>query len=199
MSRATAVTDRLVLALLGLVLLVTGLLALAWRAGWAERWWPAGPAGDGWSDRLPTVDATGLVEAAWWPWACLGAALLLVLVGLRWLLAQLPGRVDRRFTLAGSDAAGRLRVDLGAVADAAADDLAVDAAVRSSSGRVAHDGRRRCVDLVAAVDPHADLASVRRAVDATVARLGGALGDAVPVRVRVEVARGGRERPRRVA
>jgi hypothetical protein len=199
MSRATAVTDRLVLALLGLVLVAAGVLAVAWRTGWAERWWPSGPAGDGWSDRLPTLDATGLVEAPWWPWACLGAALLLVLLGLRWLVAHLPGRVDKRFTLAGSDAGGRLRVDLGAVADAAADDLAADGAVRSSSGRVAHDGRRRCVDLVAGVDPHADLRSVRRAVDATVGRLGGALGDAVPVRVRVEVARGGRERARRVA
>lgn len=198
MSRAASVGDRLVAALLGLVLLAGGALVVAWRAGWAVQLLPAGPTGDGWSDRLPAPDAGSAVSAPWWPWACLGAAVVLVLLGLRWLVAHLPGRVDRRLRLDGSDASGRLEADLGTVADAAAADLARHDAVRSADGRCRQDAGRRFVDLAATVDPHADLPSVRAAADDTVARLGEALGDAAPVRVRVRVGRTDREPARRV-
>lgn len=199
MSRATSAGDRLVAALLGLLLLASGVLVVAWRAGWAEQLLPAGPTGDGWADRLAAPDLGAVVSASWWPWACLGAAVLLVLLGLRWLVAHLPGRVDKRLRLDGSDDSGRLAADLGAVADAAADDLARRDPVRSADGRCRQDRGRRFVDLVARVDPHADLPSVRTAADDTLARLGEALGDAVPVRVRVRVGRTDREPARRVA
>lgn len=202
MSRATAVTDRLVVAVVGLSLAAAGALAAAWRTGWAERWWPAGPTGDGWGDRLPAADVAGLVAQPWWPWACAGTAVVLVLLGLRWFVAHLPGRADRRLELDGADdragQGGRLRADLGALADAAASDLAGQDAVRSASGRVVQAGRRRALDLVATVDPRTDLAEVRRAVAATAGRLEQAVGGAVPLRVRVHVARVRTERARRV-
>lgn len=198
MSRVTAATDRLVVAVVGLVLAAAGVLAAAWRTGWAERWWPAGPTGDGWPEQLPTAAVSGLVAQPWWPWACLGAAVVLVLLGLRWFVAHLPGRADRRLDLEGSDREGRLRADLGALADAAASDLAGQDPVRSASGRVVHAGRHRALDLVATVDPRTDLAELRRAVAASASRLEQALGTAVPVRVRVQVARTRGQQARRV-
>lgn len=199
MSRATSVTDRLVVALVGLVLAAAGVLAAAWRTGWAGRWWPAGPTGDGWPEQLPAADVSGVVGQPWWPWACLGAAVVLVLLGLRWFVAHLPGRADRRLELQGSGPEGRLRADLGALADAAASDLEDDDAVLSAGGRVVQHGRRRALDLVATVDPRADLDAVRRAVAATAGRLDQALGDEpLPVRVRVQVARTRRAPVRRV-
>lgn len=198
MSRATSVTDRLVVALAGLVLAAAGALTAAWRTGWAARWWPAGPAGDGWPEQLPATDVSGLVAQPWWPWACLGAAVVLVLLGLRWFVAQLPGRADRRLDLEGSDREGRLRADLGALADAAASDLAGHDAVRSASGRVVQAGRRRALDLVATVDPRTDVTELLGAVAASASRLEQALGTAVPVRVRVQVARTRGQQARRV-
>ena len=119
----------------------------------------------------------------------LAIGVVLVLLGLRWLLAHLPQRGVRQVALPGSSAEGRLRADLGSVADAVATELGRLPGVRSASGRTLDDRDRRTIDVSVVLDPHARPAEVRHGVDVAVGRLAAALGDACAVRVRLRVSR----------
>ena len=60
-------------------------------------------------------------DTAWWPWAVTGTGLLLVLLGVRWLVAHRPPRRAGDLTLADSNLSeGVLSANLGSLAAAAA-------------------------------------------------------------------------------
>lgn len=160
MSRGVLVLDRAVLLVLGVTLLIASAFLVVWGLG-----------------RLPAaaeeLDLTGLhavPEHPWWPWVLAVGGVLAVLVGLRSLLAHARRRRVRRIGLpAAPDSPdglrGRLRLDLPAVAGAAAEALTRTGQVESARGHVVVDRGTTVVELVARVDASADLSGLRAAVD----------------------------------
>ena len=179
MSRATAVVDRVATALAALLLIGAGLALVAWPLRLLPRL--DGPLAVG-----PAADATG---ASWWPWAAAGAAVVLLALGLRWLLAHVPNRAHTRRPLQGSDPQGRLVLDLASLAGTAADALAGRPGVGSARGRVLGGRDDGTVELVATIEPLTSLALVADAVRHVDAEVAEATQGRVPVRYRVRVAR----------
>lgn len=194
MSRAASGVDRVVVLLVGLVLLVVGVAAIAWPLGWLERWVPRT------TDRLDAPWLTDAAERDWWPWALGVAGLLLVVLGLRWLVAHVPSRRLGDVGLPGTAATGRLTADAGAVASAAASAVQETPGVRIARGRALDDRARRTVELTVTVEPTADLGAVRDGVERVLADVARMLSsDAVSGRAHVRVAPRKREASTRVA
>jgi hypothetical protein len=187
MGRAVLGLDRVLTLLTGIVLLVLGLGAAGWGAGWLVEVWTSAPR------TLQLRTATDAFALSWWPWAAGIAGAVLVLLGLWWLLAHLPRRGVGMLPLPGSGKEGRLLIDPSGAASTAADVLADTPGVRSSSSRVLRDRGQLVVELKAVVEPTADLSSVIGATDAVTADLQQVLGrDDARARVRLAVARRGR-------
>lgn len=187
MSRLTTGLDRLLALLVGLVLIVVGAGAIVWQLGTFSR-------------APKTLTAPGLVNAttqSWWPWAVGIGGAVLILLALRWLAAHLPGRKVHAAKLAGSDATGKLTVDLTALAAAAGEALADTPGVRSAAGKAVTDRGRRTLELIATIEPSADLAAVAAAADRVGADLHQALAEpAIATRVHLHTARSARSGPR---
>ncbi|MEO3937708.1 hypothetical protein V3N99_13260 [Dermatophilaceae bacterium Soc4.6] len=181
MTRRLAGLDRALTLVAGLLLLVVGAGAIAW---WLGRLAVVGPVLDaGW---LPT-----LVRTPWWPWASTAAAVVLALLGLRWLAAHLPHRVPGRVALDGSGAGGRLDADLGVAADQAAAAVAAARGVGDSSARLVRDRGQVVVELTAVLPQGGRLADGVAALEAGSRDLATALGDSCPpVRGWLRTARG---------
>lgn len=170
MTRRLAGLDRVLTLLAGLALVVVGVGAVAW---WLGRLAVVGPVLDaGW---LPE-----LVRRGWWPWAFTAVAVVLALLGLRWLVAHLPRRAPGRVALDGSGEDGRLDADLGVAAGQAAAAVAASPGVRGASARVVSDRGEVVVELTATVPAAAGLAEGVAALDAGSADLAVALGDSCP-------------------
>ncbi|MCY7400469.1 MAG: hypothetical protein LH477_05830 [Nocardioides sp.] len=135
MSRSVVVTDRVMAVVLGLVLVLAGLALGGWYL--VAQGWVTVPVTA--ADELSTAPVQSAATAAWWPWALGVAGLVLTLLGLRWLTAHLPDRGVGRLRLSGTGAEGRLEVDAGAVASAAAASLEQVPGARSARGRVLRD------------------------------------------------------------
>lgn len=180
MSRRLAGWDRLVSLLVGLALLVAGVGAIAWYAGRLPR---VGPVLDvGW---LPST-----THQQWWPWACAGTGVVLVLLGLRWLVAHLPHRRPSTVALDGSGPDGRLEADLGVVAAQAAQALAALPGVTSATSHATSERGRHVLELVATMSRDGDLSMVAAGLDETVGNLGRVLATGCPpVRGWVRVSR----------
>ncbi len=187
MSRLATGLDRLLVLLVGLVLIVVGAGAILWQLAT-------------FSQAPKTLTAPGLVHAttqSWWPWAVGIGGAVLILLSLRWLGAHVPGRKVHDVKLAGSDATGKLTVDLSALAAAAAEALAEAPGVRSATGKAVTDRGRRTLELIATMEPTADLAAVTVAVDRVGADLNQALAEpAIATRVHLHSARRARSGPR---
>lgn len=182
MSRRLLVLDRLVLLVLGVALVVSSAFLVVWGAGR----WPGAP------DELDLAVLRSVPEHPWWPWALGLGGVLAVLVGLRALLSHARRRRVREVGLPGSEGgrAGRLRVDLPAVASAAAAGLARSPQVLAARGHVVVDRGTTVVEVVARVDAGADLHALREAVDRTRDELAVVLPPGTAhVRVRLDVRR----------
>lgn len=191
MSRSVLGLNRLLAVLLGIVLIVVGLAAAAWGAGWLVKVWAAAPT------TLQLKTATDAFAMAWWPWATGIAGAVLILLAIWWLLAHLPRRGVGTLTLPGSGGSGRLLIDPAGVAATAADILAETTGIRSSSSRVMRDRGQLVVALKATVEPTADLRSVITATDEVTTDLAQVLGrDDARARVRLSVARRARHQSR---
>ncbi len=185
-TRGLVAVDRVVTLLAGLVLVVAGVGLFAWH-----------------EDYLRTsplrIDATqvsfdwmpGLAQAAWWPWVTGAAGIVLGLGALVWLLRHLTAPRVGTMTLPGSGAAGALRLDVGAAADAAAHDLTARCTdVRSCRGHVGLDRGQLVAVLEPTIEPGADLAEVQAASEAAAQQLVRFVGRSdLTYRVAIHVAR----------
>lgn len=160
MSRATVAVDRVVLTLIALVLLGAGVGGILW-----------------WSGRLAVSDTVDLKSLApvthqpWWPWAVGALAVVLVLLGLRWLAAHLPDRGVSQLVLAGSDASGRLVVDASSAVAAAAHHLEQTPGVTGVRGLIQQDRGQLVARFNTSLDRRADLHLVAEAADEVTAQL----------------------------
>ena len=187
MSRATVAVDRVVGALVALVLIGAGLFGIAW---WSGRF-PSLPP------RLDLSVLTSWSTQAWWPWALAVAGVLAILLGLRWLLAHLPDRGVSHLSLTGSGSDGRLIVDAGTVAAAAAQALERAPGVRSSRGNIRRDRGQLVAVLRATIEREADLQVIAAAADQASAHLQQALQrDDLHCRVQLRTAARDRSLPR---
>ena len=161
MSRATVGLDRVVTLVMGVVFISGGLLVLNWYYGWYGSL----------PETLDTDRALRVTSTVWWPWALAGAAILLLVIGVRWLLAHTPpGRVTE-LRLPGSGSEGRLEVDARNAVNAACASLQTQHDVRSAKGTVRRDRGQLLVDIRAVLEPHSDLRDIASAVDDTTATL----------------------------
>lgn len=161
MSRTTIAVDRVVTLLVGLALVAAAVLA----AGWWYDWWPFLPTA------VDSGDALQVTERRWYPWALGGAAVLLALLGLRWLLAHTPSRPVGELRLPGSGQQGRLQVDPSSAVSAACAALQARPDVRRARGNVRRDRGQLVIDVRATLEPHAQLSEVVPAVDESTATL----------------------------
>ncbi|QWZ07562.1 hypothetical protein KRR39_19350 [Nocardioides panacis] len=187
MTRTLVAIDRTVGVLLALALVAGGLLLVDWRLDLVTSL----PDGVRIS---PLLDAAA---APWWPFATAVAAVVLALVGLRWIVAHLPrlGNPDTR--LADSSGAGRLNLDTASVARATAADLQSDSVLPQARGRVQVRRGRPTVQLDAHCAPGADVAELRERAEQVTRDMARAFpsGD-LPLRVVVDAPRR-RDRGRR--
>jgi hypothetical protein len=144
-TRRTRSLDRIVTLLVGLVLLALGLAAWEWRLDVTGRLSPT----------LRTDGADTVLDSSWWPWAWAAVGVVLGIVGVLWLVAHLPRPTRGRSRIDGSDASGRLEVDMASLARTLADrwgELAPVAGVRGRTAPDAHD----LIELVGHVDVEAE-------------------------------------------
>ncbi len=181
LSRSGVGADRVVLAVAGLAGVALGAGYLLDRAGVVDV-----------RANLVLRPAALAADEPWWPWAVGVAAVVLLLLGLRWAVAHVPVGRQGPVALRGGDSSGRLRADLGSVADAAADRLSGAWGVASASGRCVAERGRPTVVLAVSMSPQASPAALQPALDAVLAELAAVAGEDVPVRVEVTVARSAR-------
>ena len=164
MRRSVLAFDRVLMLLLGIALVVIGLAAIGWQAGFLKRIWPGGP------DSLH-VDTTQVTSKPNFAPIAAAAGVVLILLGLWWLIAHLPRRGVGPLRLPSTGMPGRLTVDPNAAIETAADVLADDPGIHAASGAVLTDRGQIVVRLRADVDPYADLADIAESCDAVLADL----------------------------
>lgn len=187
MGSGVILFDRIATIVIAALLIVGGVAAVAWWSSDVTRL-------DGSLLLGPVVDVT---EQAWWPWVLGAAGVVLVLLGLRWLAAHLPDRGVAQLILPGSSGQGRLLVDAGSVADAAAASLEEAPGVRSANARIQRDRGQLVARVSTSIEHEADLRAVARAADAVSGELREVLGrDDLRCRVDVSLVRRSRAMPR---
>ncbi|WP_380166355.1 alkaline shock response membrane anchor protein AmaP [Jannaschia sp. R86511] len=192
MSSRPGRLNRTLLALLGAVLLLSGAAVLALATGALSGVLPGLAPPD--QPVLPEAALGYLLEQPWVPVAVAALGVLVALLGLRWLLAQLPRRSGTgRIGLGGEPGRGVTRLDASTVADAVEHDVEGYAGVRSAHAAVSGGRSQTTLTLSLVVDPGTDLrALTERVRDHAQARLARALGvDEVRGRLLVTTGRGG--------
>lgn len=176
--RRTAGPDRTLLFILGLLAIGVASLAAAWVLD------HLGPR-----ESLAEL-AAPYVRTAWWPYAVLGAAVLLVAIGLWWLVAHRPGPRLRRLTIPGSTFEQRLQVQPDAAVSAANELLARRPEVSSSRLRLVLDHGTIVVSGRVSVRADADIAYTTRQIGQTLNGLATVLGmSALETHVRLDLHR----------
>jgi len=190
MRRSILAFDRVIILLLGLVLIVLGVAAVGWQAGFLGSVWSDVP------DEI-TVDSMQVTEGSSFAVVAGVVGAALVVVGLWWLLAHLPRRSVGSLRLPSGTQPGRLIVEPGPAVATAAEVLADDPLIRSARGAVLADRGERVVRLRVTVDPDADLGTVVAACDGVLADLAHVLpADQLRSRVELSVLRRGEVGPR---
>lgn len=184
--------DRAATLVAGLVLLGVGAAAFVWDRG----------LGLNWPDH-PNVDGVlRFLRSDWVPWVAGFGGVVTVLIGLGWLVAHARRRRVGQLEIEGTDAAAVTDVpigdaasvapvvDVGAVASAAATELARQPNVVSCRGKAIRDRRQIVVELSPVLAPAADLAAVTAAAEHAADSVHTALSrDDVHVRVAARVKR----------
>ncbi|RNG17730.1 alkaline shock response membrane anchor protein AmaP [Streptomyces botrytidirepellens] len=190
-------TNRVLLALLGLVLLGGGLLVLASGADLYRRWNLTPPAG--WpltaphDVLIPRADQARWGDQGWWWVAATAALALLLLLALTWLLSQ-PRRRPRQLSV-GDTPGDDVRVNGHALGQALTTELDVLPGVRRSRARFFGPSTRPRVRIDLTLEPGGTpehvLTDLRDAVDRARSSAG---WDQLPKEVRLGVARHGPHR-----
>jgi hypothetical protein len=179
----TPAIDRPAAAVFGLLLLAAGGVIADWRFDFAGVW-----------TRFDPDAADSAVDADWFPWTALAAAIVLAILALWWLLARLPRPAEGRVALAatGSD---RIDLDARSVAPRLRADLERNAPVDHVTSRRLDRKGGQLIRLRAHVDPRADGESLIKAAGSLSETVATAFPDGeVTVRVIVDGPR--RERAR---
>ncbi len=164
-SRKLLLLDRVATLLLALTLLVSAGLAIWWFTGTSPL-----------PERTETSALQEVVARQWWPWAAAAAGVVLILLGLRWLLAHLSNPRVSRLTLGGSHPGGKLAIDASRAASAAAQAFDATPGVRSAKGQIVKDRGRMVAKVSAVIEPEADLSALAASADQVSADLAQVLG-----------------------
>ncbi|MGP4058728.1 alkaline shock response membrane anchor protein AmaP [Mycobacterium sp. 4D054] len=178
MTGTATFVDRLAALILGLFLLVLGVAMIIWTTHLI----------DGTPVYLTAPGLMTAAQTAWWPWAVTAAGVLLVLLGVRWLIAHRPARRAGDLTLADSNLSeGCLSANLGSLADAAAAELRERPAIKSASGKAVIDRGKPSIHLDVTAAGTDTLAHAAHAADEIAATTVGMLGDSIAVQTRLHV------------
>ncbi|UCN14517.1 hypothetical protein LFM56_16910 [Cellulomonas iranensis] len=184
MTRRVRGLDRAVALLLGVVLLVVGVAAVLWWTGTLARLWPGAPTA------LEPARAADVTGASWFGAAATASGVVLGALVLWWLLAHLGTPRVRELSLAGSDASGRLVLDVAPLAAQVAAQARRVPGVLGARAVVDHEGGRHVLVSTLRVDPEADLDALSRDVADLVARTRDVTGlDDLAARTRLAVQR----------
>jgi len=190
MGTAVDKTDRVLLSLLGLSLVVVGAVGLALSFG-AFRDRPAS------QPVLPEQVSDFADTTGWFWWAAAAACILVGVLALWWLLAQT--RTDRvgHIDVTVDEADGTTAVPAGAVTSAVQEEVGSFLGVHRAAARIRGRSTHR-LELVVDLDERADLAEIRRRVEQeTAPRARQALDNpGLPVEVELRPATGQRSAPR---
>jgi hypothetical protein len=143
-KRRTVAIDRLTCGLVGAAVTAAGLLTAGWAHG--DLHVPAG-------SRLTIVNLDNVLSAPWWPFALGALAVILIVVGLRWLFSHRPGQTVGTTAVPGSSTAGTLTVDLDTAASAAAAALGQHPLIETASGTALLDRGQHVLELDVKVEP----------------------------------------------
>lgn len=172
MTRTVRGVDRVLTALVGLVLIAAALIVLDAKYQVVS----------GAPTSLSTGPVSGWTVTGWWPWAVGAAGVVLVLLGLWWLLSHARHTGDSTRALDGSDATGRLQVDLSSVASAAGKAFESSAPVTGVRASTPQLGRQQMIVLTGHVEPRAHGESLVGAARAVRSDVQAAFGDDVEPR-----------------
>ncbi|GAA4843421.1 hypothetical protein GCM10023221_21970 [Luteimicrobium xylanilyticum] len=185
--RGTVVVDRVVAAVVGLLLVVGGAALVALGTGWLQRRRPA------LADTLDTSWVATQSARSWWPWALAVVAVVLAVVAVWWLAAHRPEPRAGTLPLRGEVPGARLWVASGPVVEVVSGLVERDPQVRSTSLALVRERGRLVLTGAVVVDSDADLDSVTDAVASGLDELGRVLGrDDVETRIHLGVASRGR-------
>lgn len=138
-----AVFDRFATFLVGAALIAIGAAAAAWQRGQLpDQVHEARRTFETWSP-------SGWADMAWWPWALTAAAVLTLVIGLRWLYAHRPKRQPARLV---SDSDEHASVDLVSAAQNAAAEFESTPGIASASGRVLDVKKQRVLRISGVTD-----------------------------------------------
>jgi hypothetical protein len=183
--------DRAATLIAGLVLIGVGAAAFVWDRG----------LGLNWPDHPDAGRVLSFLRSGWVPWAAGLGGVVVVLVGLGWLVAHASRRRVRTLELESAAGTGTGTpvvdvatvapvVDVGAIAAAAATELARRPDVVKCRGRAIRDRGQLVVELNPTLSAQADLAGVTAAAEHAAESVHAALGrDDVHVRVAARVKR----------
>jgi hypothetical protein len=177
MSTRADAANRVVLFLLGLLLAAAGGLGLALSVGAfgdARATSPVLP------DNVRTFPAT----QPWFWWAMAGAALLIALLALMWLMAQLRTSRVARLDLTTDAREGYTTLNAGAVTQAVEEEIDAVPGVTRASARILHRPRRR-LSLTVGMTDTVDIERLRTVLEEdVVAHVREAVDDpALPVEI----------------
>jgi len=170
MRHTPARLNRAWLAVVGLVLLVLGVLAL----GLATGWWSSllsGGAAEGLPGRdAPLAPDTSVFQAAWVAPVVALVGVVLALAALGWLLAQIPRRHEAKdLRLHTSSLTGLTTCEPSVLTDAVAEQATSIAGVGSADAVLRGSARTPDLTLRLVVDDRAELREVLRQADTVAA------------------------------
>ncbi|MET9887557.1 alkaline shock response membrane anchor protein AmaP [Streptomyces sp. NPDC006430] len=167
MKRKSAI-NRVLLALMGIVLLGTGILVLAGGLDLYRRWHVTPP--DGWPLNTPddivfdAADHNGWTDEGWWWPAVIAALAIVVLLALWWLLAQLRRTHPGHIPIAGPPAVDGVELRERALSDALAADARQQAGVHQARARMVGPTSRPEADLDLTLTPDSAPSTVLQAL-----------------------------------
>lgn len=183
MKRSTVFFDRLGVLIVGLAVLAVGAGAALWqqdRLTFAPDALDAGPILD-------------LTEQPWWPWALIGAGVVVALLALWSLLRRIPSGRTRRIALSSSASPrGTVTLELTAVASRAAEVAKSVHGVKSARSRLraektAVGGRTPVITVLVTCEPTVDPASIADEMGELRRQVAGVIGDAAEADARVGI------------